>query len=419
MAWLILIALPESLLAQSAQDATLTGDEPDITEERVDAGVPTLPSAVAPDQPVMPDGGVSYAPPGLQPRKPYELHFRFKVNATYDSNVFIQKDNPQSDVIIETAAGVTFGLGDVDQQKDSYLSLSYDITPYFFTQDSSLNTVNHEAALHAQWHGEKLTLGSMLRFIDFTGSDKDAGTRVNRKIYDGHLFGTYAFSDKTRVGMELESKLSDYVNQLDTTETSLATWADYQVTPLISAGLQLTLGDVDVEDSGHQTYEQIGLRAGYNLAAKVDMTMHVGLEFRQTDVSDARTTPVFSLALAYSPYDLLKLKLEGYRRVVPSVIDRNENNTVTGVSLGISERFLQRFEASLSGGYEHSDYQSESRTVSTSRSEDYFFGHVGLAYILSENWRLEAFAELRSNNSSEDTRSFKEHQAGLSLSFNF
>lgn len=416
---LVTVAFYQVAAAQTAPDVVAYTAEPAISEERVDTGVTSLAGPDAPDEPDLPDGGAPYASPDAKPRKPYDLHFRAAANATYDDNIFIQERDTQSDFVMGFTAGATLGIGDVEKKTDGFLIASYDITPFFFAKNPSLNSINHDASLRTQWHGALLTLGGVLRFLDLSGSDKDAGSRVNRKLYDAELTAAYAYGEKTSLGSEFRLQRSDYSRQIDTTETGLSVWADYQLTPLIATGVGAALGYVDVQDSGGQVYERLNGRAKYALAAKVNVGLSAGVEFRQVENGRSNVTPVFSLEADYSPYELLKFTLSAYRRVMPSIISRNENTNATGMSIAMRERFLQKFEATLTGGYENTDYQAQGSDFSVNRNEDYFFGRLDVSCLLSEQWRTGAFVELRSNTSTQEDRSFDQHQIGVSVAFNF
>jgi hypothetical protein len=418
-ACMALVAIYNFAAAQTAPEVVAYTSEPAITEEHMDTGVTSLAGPDLPDEPAIPDGGAPYTPPDAKPSKPYDIHFRATANATYDDNIFIQENHQQSDFVIGLSAGATLGIGDAEKKKDGYLIASYDITPFFFVKNPSLDSVDHDASLRGQWHGTLLTLGGALRFLDLTGSDKDAGERVNRKIYDGELTADYIYGEKTHLASAFRFQMSDYARQIDTKETSVAVWADYQLTPLIATGAGLTLGYVDVQSSSSQIYEQINARANYALATKVSVGLSAGVEFRQVENGPANATPVFSLKADYSPYELLKLTLTGYRRVMPSIIERHENTNVTGVSAAMRERFLEKFEATLTGGFENTDYQAQGSNSSVNRTENYYFGRLDVTYSLSEQWRLGAFLERRSNASTEDGRSFDQNQTGINISFNF
>ncbi len=418
-ACLAVVAICNVAAAQSLPEELSPTGDPALSQERVDTGMTSLAGRDTADEPAMPDGGAPYTPPDARPRKPYDFHFRATANANYDDNIFIQEKNAQDDFVTGFTVGATLGLGDVEKRKDAFLVASYDISPYFFAKHSSLDSIDHDASLRAQWHGALLTLGGVLRFLDLTGSDKDAGSRVNRKVYDAEFTAVYAYGEKTRLGAEFRLQQSDYSRRIDTTDINTSVWADYQLTPLIATGVGATLGYVDVQDSGGQVYEQLNGRATYALATKVNVGLSAGVEFRQVENGPSSVTPVFSLEADYSPYELLKLTLTGYRRVIPSIISRRENTDVTGVSFAVRERFLQKFEVTVTAGFENTDYHSEGSHYSVNRNEDYFFGRVDVSYILSEQWRIGTYFELRSNDSSEKYRSFDQHQTGVNVSFNF
>lgn len=409
------IAFADPSLPQPEKAPSLSG--PGVVDEQVDATSTTMQGPQSPDEPDLPDGGAPPVADEDRPRNPYEYHFRASAGATYDDNIFISHNNAQDDFVTGLSAGVTLGMGDLEKQKGSFLLFSYDVSPYFFAKHPKLDAVDQDGLLRAQWTGSKLTLTSVFQYIDYTGSDKDAGDRVNRKVYQGNLNALYAYSDKTRLGLEFRATLTDYAEQYDQKEVMSTGWGEYQVTPLIAAGGGATVGYLDVQGSGSQTYEQLNGRVNYALAAKVSIVASAGVEFRQA--SGNRVTPVFDLMANYSPYDLLKMTLDAYRRVIPSIISRNQDTDVTGVSFGVTERFLTVFEADVTGGFENTVYHSDKPTTALTPSENYAYVRGSLVYILSDRWRVETFGELRTNHSTESDRSFDEHRTGVTVSFNF
>jgi hypothetical protein len=310
-------------------------------------------------------------------------------------------------------------MGDLREQKGTFFALSYDATAFVFSDHSDLNSIDHDASLRAQWAGSKLTLGSHVNFRDLTGTSNELADRVNQKVYEAGVTATYAWSDLTTLGAELSGQISDYRNHVDTREARLRLWADHEISVLTKLGIGVTLGRVDVSGGRAQTYEQLLARVNYAAATKVDLMLQVGGELRQIEGGDSQATPVFSLAATYSPTVLLKLRLDGYRRVQPSIVDAGANTVTTGTSLNVTYRFHERFELSLGGAYEHADYESVEREGAHARTDNYFLARVGQSYAFTANTRLGAFYQFRTNDSTRKNRSFDNQQVGLELSVAF
>ncbi len=140
------------------------------------------------------------------------------------------------------------------------------------------------------------------------------------------------------------------------------------------------------------------------------------MERREGERGGSAVTPVFNVNAIYTPYELLDLHLDGYRNVQPSVSMAGANTVVTGVSAGGNYRFLRRFSASLTGGYEHSEYVQEDGNSGNGRNDNYFFVRGGPQYELNDHCRIGAFYEFRKNDSSRSDRSFQNNQITLEAS---
>ena len=358
----------------------------------------------------------------LQPtgsQKPYSLHFRVTTRSTYDDNIFIQETNTEADLIWSIAPGVVFGLGDMAERKGPYVAVSYDANAFLFTDHDDLNSIDHDAALRVQWTGAKLTLTGHAIFRDLTGTNNETADRINRKTYDAGLAGTYVVSDKTTLGAELSGNISDYRRQLDTEGADLRFWGDHQIGVLTKVGLGATFGFVDVSQGSAQAFQQLLSRLNYAAGEKLDLTAQVGGELRQIEDGETQATPVFSLAATYSPYPLLKMRVDGYRRVQPSIVAAGANTELTGASLNVTYRFLARFEASASASYEHTEYDGVSDDTPISRDDDYFLSRFGLGYAFGDHVRVGAFYLTRTNDSTQANRSFDNNQVGVEATVSF
>lgn len=348
------------------------------------------------------------------------LTFRVSVNATYDDNIYIQAKNPTSDLLWSLSPGVTLGVGDLTGRKGGFATLRYDGKAFYFTNNSELNSVDQVAALEVQWAGAKLTLGGTLGFSNITSPNTETGDRLNQKRYEAGLTATHDWSEKTTLGAAVSGQLVDSKDQLNTQGGDLRMWADHEVSVLTKLGLGLKVGFVDVSEGSRQTFEQLLVRVNYAAASKVNVRLEVGGELRQIESGGhADVTPVFALQANYSPYELLTVQLDGYRRVQPSIIDAGANTVVTGAGVRIGYRFLQRFELSVGGAYEQSNYEALGSGSSSPRTDDYYLARIGLSYAFAESMRLTGFYQYRTNESTEADRSFDNQQTGLEFSFAF
>jgi hypothetical protein len=174
-----------------------------------------------------------------------------------------------------------------------------------------------------------------------------------------------------------------------------------------------------VSQGSAQTFEQLLLRANYAAGSKVDVALELGGELRHIENGTTMATPVFSLQAIYTPYDLLRVRVDAYRRAQPSIINSGANTVLTGVGLDLRYRFLQRWEVGVGAAYEHTDYKAIGGPELAPRADDYFLLRLSQGYLLTEYSRVLAFYQYRTNNSTQANRSFDNQQAGLELSVTY
>lgn len=387
------------------------------TDPDLDSGSGNEPEADPLAGPIEPESGE--APEAVEPlHRAWVVQFRVHASATYDDNIFIQAHNKESDLVIHVAPGITYVVGDT-KLEGSYLSLRYDADASFFLDHSALNSVDHDVLLRGQWQSGRLTLGGFFQFQDLTGGNNDAGGRVNRKLFSGGTSARLQWSEKTALELEVEERKSDNQTEIDTQESIVRTWAEYEYSSLTAVSVGVTAGTVEVTGGGRQNYVQLLGRLKYEVAAKVKLQMHGGFEVRDYAHGSSTVTPVFDLSGVYTPYELLNLSLDAYRNVQPSITVAGVDTIVTGVKAGVNYRLLGRLSSSLTGGYERSEYARENGGLGDARNDSYFFVRGGLQYPLTENWRIGAFHDFRRNDSSQDDRSFQNKQTGLEMALAF
>ena len=412
----------EALFAAADGDG-INGDLPSDEPGSMEPGT-IEPGSVEPDEQfggrVEPEDALPAVAPEAAAQKRFRFSARLRTSAVADDNIFIQEKNKVSDFVLSVQPGFTFGYGDTLNRKENFVLFDYDANAMFFAENRDQNSLDHDAALRAQWHGSSLTLGGFLRFRSLTDVNVEIGDRLKRNVYEAGVYGRYELSDRTRLGSELSATKADYDRGHDYREFISRSFIDHDVGPRTTIGVGVTLGRLKVQGSGLQTYEQLLARAKYSAAAKLSFAVSGGVELRQLPGGDSQVTPVFNAQAAYTPYELLKFRFDTYRRVQPSIATAGQNTVVTGVSAGAEYRFLQRWQASVAAGYEHAQYERSGHgTKAPDRKDNYAFGRIGVDYSFAHNWRAGAFYSYRTNDSTRSGSSFDNNQVGLQSSVAF
>lgn len=355
---------------------------------------------------------------------PLQLRPRASAGALYDSNIQLHPSGTrQADEVFTLAPGITLGLGDLRDREGNFLALDYTATFLLFADNGRFDGVDHNLNLVGQWSAAKLTLKLEQDYQSAEGGVRDVGELANWELYTTKLNGRYAASELTTVGLDASQVISDWQQQLlSYKEWQVRGLADYQLTPKVTTGLGVGGRWRHSQDNPNMTAEQVTGRASYQVTAKTLLDGSAGVEFEQFDRGqDPDPIPIFSLSGAYQPVERTTLILEAHRQtqatINPNFIGQQE--TLTGFSAAVRQRFQGKLAANLGFGYEFADYGAVETGVATTRRDNYVFVRTGLDYTLNDNWSFGVFYTFRNNDSSLDRYTFAAHQVGLSVDYRF
>jgi len=315
---------------------------------------------------------------------------------------------------------VMAAAGDYRQREENLLTLEYSPRFFLFTDQSRNNSIDHEALLSGQWRPGAWKFGLQQTYQNFSGALVDVGNRVDREIYGTALEATYELSPKTSFELDGYQTINDFERLISYNEWLVRGWMDYELTPLLKAGAGLSAGWVDVDEGANQTYQQALGRISYTLTELVTVRASAGGEIRQFQGDkDDRFNPVFALGATYKPLENTMLSLDAYRRSQASVVFQNQNYTTTGFSGNIRQVLFENYAVYLTGGYENSDYTSNTTGVAAPREDNYFHVQVGADWQILDRGTLGIFYQFRNNNSTDPNHDFDNNQVGLNFAFRF
>ncbi len=354
---------PVGLEAASAlDDASLDADTNDLAP---------LPEAESSTPTATGLSGIFTDTESMGPGSSLKTVLRVDSRLTYDDNIFINRLNPQSDLIFALSPTIAAGIGDVrpefrrlgldtfspavvDEAYDprSFLFARYTPTVTIFFDHDGEDALDHDAAVEARWEQAYLTLGSETRFLTLSDPDIDVGGRVRRSIFSQDFTGLYDYSDRTSFQFRLAGSIRHYPHQIDSQEVLMQNSVNYRIGARTVVGLGLTLGWLHVEDSGDQPYEQVLLRGRYHLSEKIDLYANAGIEIRQFEHREDRVEPVFQAGVTYQPWDQTALTLGLGRRVENSAGSPGFDVISTEVSFDARQRFAGTFYVGFVGRYQ-------------------------------------------------------------------
>lgn len=352
--------------------------------------------------------------------KLWRIRPRLTTSMVYDDNIFISNTNRVADVIWAVTAGAAFELGDFRNLRENFLIAEWYGTGFFYTNNPAQNAFNQSAALLGQYRWEKLTGQLSSRYQYLTGPDRQVGSFATRHIFNNALRFNYDYSDKTTFDAEFAQDTQLFQSYLNQYDYRVKGGMDYLILPKVKVGMEGVAGILNVEESPLQFYQQARIRAKYDLSGKVDAKLSAGVEFRQFEGGeDMKIEPVFSLGLAYFPFDGTRISINGYRNVIGSNSLVGQNYVATGFEISIQQRFLQKFYTGVSFGYENDTYFATATDTVSDRVDNYIFLRPSISYALNDWVTAGAFYEYRNNASNQSVSSFYNNRFGVELGLQF
>ena len=365
----------------------------------------------------------------------YEL--RLRLSGVYDDNINLEHFDRMSDYYFTIEPGITLAFGDITGGERNYIRLDYAPSVFLYVDHSENNAVQHVIRLDGAYHFPHLTLGfsqdvAILDGTNLTTStttgtvtsapNLDVAGRTKVNIYTTRVNASYDLSPKTFLSGGIEYMVDDYATLISSRNISGNLFINYNYSPKLVIGVGATGGYNTVDTPNEdQTYEQVNVRATYQVTGKISLNASAGVEFRQFEGSgvDGHVSPVYELGGTYQPFDGTTINVTGTRRTLNSAVLTGQDYEVTSIILGARQRFFQRFYAGFTGGYEHSEYFDALAGIGANRKDDYFFVEPGIDVALTSFWTMGVFYLHRDNSSSLERFSFYDNQVGIRTSLIF
>ena len=379
----------------------------------------------------------------------FQYNFALTLGSTFDDNIFLEASSrKRSDVYFTLQPTVSLGFGG-DDGSGNVVRFTYSPQVLLYAAHAELDAVQQFVTLSGVYHLPRITLtGSLgVQILDSTdvgnpqGSatpgqsvipvstspvssvNLDTSQRTRSNLYNAALDANYFVSDKVSYDVAGQFSETEYESEKLVSSSTLSGsfFFNYSPTGKTTVGAGVTGGYVPADaPTPDQSFEQGNLRFSFNPSPKLLATGQVGLEVRQSSgKGGSDLSPVFELDASYFPFDGSSISLTGNRQVQTSAVLGGQDYTLTGFSVSFSQRFLQRAFLRLTTGYSHSDYMSETSSVSAGRSDNYYFVQPGVDLNLRDNLTVGGYYLFRSSTSSELDRNFADNQIGVRLSFGF
>ena len=345
------------------------------------------------------------------------LHLTADLNARYDDNVFVTKDNKVSDEILSAAPGLAFQFG---QNSLTNGELSYEENFLHYVHKSAPDAHLAIGSANFGYSDSRLTVNGDGSFQQFYQNQENffvAGQRllVRRDELDLGSNAEVNLTEKTSAGVGANYAHTHYRTPglVDNNSFGMPVNFYYAVWPKVdlSAGYSYRQTKTAVTGSGsreNDNYYNIGARGDFT--PKLNGNFSVGYTTSSFTSGGRNSTLAFNGSFGYE----VSAKTSGTLAVSRnySTGAQGEQLISTNLSLGASTLFSPQWQAGATIGYQHVAYPSV-------RRDDYVDGSVSATYIYSQNITATASYMLRRNASSISNAEFLDNSLSFSADLKY
>ena len=405
-------------------------------------------------EPATPESGVVSLAPGVAeapviapntPRPATQLQVRLGggIEATYDSNIFIQQNHAKSDLYFILAPTLGLGSGDLAESLDlqqqatlepqtfdnadlirlpahPFYYLLYTPSYTAFVDHTDLNSFDNDVAGGAQITLRRLTLGAFARFQTFRAPDIEVGTRTREQWTSARAYALYALSDRTQLNADFFVQNRNVQNFISSLEVWNEDWIDYRYSTKTSVGAGIAAGLVIPSAGPDEYYGRIQVRTTWNATGRISVAAKAGLELRAASGAGAKLLPVFGLEGRYAITSRTSAAVSVYQQIHASAGEQATVYAGRGFDVSIQEKVLDRYLLGAAIGYTNIAYNSFMQAPGTrARNDNFVFVNVSAQTQFNRWVNGQLGLEFRKNQSSATGSSFNEFLGTWALRLKF
>jgi hypothetical protein len=337
----------------------------------------------------------------------------------YDDNIYVQPHGPNrvGDFIWTVTPTIAWNSAHFSGMENS-VQVAYSPGFIFYQDHPGNNTIEQAGTFVYGYHGPRSDLVVSQQYASVQNTAPDLGDLVKLQEYITTINLDYTLASKLSLTVRAQQDIIDYDDGFDSTQWTGSAYLNYAAMPKTTFGVGALFGAADLEGP-NQTFEQLNGRVLYTPTAKLSFNATAGVEFRQTQgTGRQQVNPTFSLGLDYDPFDGTDLNLSAYRAYAYSAKYFGDDYLTTGVSGSLTQRFFQKFYATLTASYENADYEDNLGGQSSGLGYNYFSVRPELSFRPTAWCQLGIYYQYRRNVSST-VDAFTDNQAGFQSRFTY
>ena len=354
-----------------------------------------------------------------EPVRGNALKAGLNASAEYNDNIFLSRDNAESDLVFRVGVPLAYERGRKGEQ-GFFTGIGYTPTGVIYASNSDANRVDHEAIAAFGWEGEKSALAYEGEIKRLGEASADVGAQYDRTEWKQVIRVAWKPREKVRLEAVIGQDRFAYDDATlsDSEEIHAGLVAKFAWKPKTSFQAAYRGGRLSVDGSGDQDIHNFAVGMTWQPREKLRFDFTGGIDHRSF-AAGSSTTPLLAATAAWTPRDGTELSFQAYRRVEASAFLPGENYTLTGASAAISQRLGRRWTGTLEGGLEQADYSDTSGEGSSGRQDTITFVRPGLAYRFNDTLSLLFFLSLEQNDSNLATLGYENLRAGVRLNYEF
>jgi hypothetical protein len=417
-----------------------------IFSEPSTQSVPAIPSATIPLQPSL---GTTAETPNISlvnlgPSDQVRFRFGGIFRSVYESNIFIQPNNEESDFYFNIGASIAVGKGNFEDTLDTrqatflqpqnfknadllqppsqpFIYLSYTPSVTAFIDHTGQDTFDHDVIGEGQIILGRLTLGAFGRFQTFSLPNSDIGGRLREQLSSGQGYAVYVWSPKTVLTSQLYLQNQENENFISFFEIWNEDWVDYKYSSKTSFGPGVAVGMVVPDAGPEQYYGRVQVRSTWKPTGKLSFAAKGGVEIRGVSGSGQKVYPIFGLEGRYAMSEKTSFTLSVFQQISSSADVEAINVVRRGVEAGLQQKIFDRYEFDFGVGYANSDYDDSLAQVTggCARSDNTFYVHPRLTATINRWLESTVGVEYQNNSSSSPNRGYDDLSATCELRAKF
>jgi hypothetical protein len=342
------------------------------------------------------------------------------ISAAYDDNVFLSRNNAESDIVARVTPLIAFSKGDDKGGGGSWVKAAYRPSAVVYQEHSSENRIDQNLVIEAGWQGKATRIAYTGAFRMLGDATADAGRPVDRVQADNEI--RIAWTPKEKLSLEIAGANNrvDYDDPLyfDTVETYGEAALRYVYSPKTELGIAARVSRYKVDGAGPQDARSLAGMIAWMPREKIRLAMRAGLENRHSD-NGSSWNPVLDGRIDWTPRRGTAFHLTGYMRQEASSFLSGQNYQANGFTAGASQRLGGHWTAVLDGGYERNNYEVVSGSGSSGRRDSIWFLRPALVRRIGDDSELSLFYQISDNSSTDSNFGYDQQLIGVEFNHKF